>query len=122
MMKTRVLDAVRREPSPTRADLARSAALRIVLAAISCAVVLVTWGGIRAGGMNEGLHVARPNVLLVATTLGAAAMTGFATWAAISRGRSMRGRRLEWLAAVAILTPLALLAWKTGVSAAFDGM
>lgn len=96
--------------------------MRLLLAAVSCAVVLAAWGGIRAGGVNEGLQLTRPNALLLATTIGAAAMTGFATWAAISRGRSMRGRRLEWLAAVAILTPLALLAWKAGVSMAFDGM
>lgn len=121
-LKESVLAEIAKEPSPTRGEVVRSNVLRFVAAAACCAAVLASWGGVRIGGVNAGALLVRPATLLLATAAGATAIAATATWLAASRGASMRGRRLEWLAAIALTTPVLLFAWKVGVSEAVEGM
>lgn len=113
-LKQRVLAAVAAQPSPTRHATNRR---RARLLAGAASLSLATWamsGGIRPTG--------RPAELMLASALGALAVAAVALAGALSRGRSMLGRSPGALIIIAVACPLALLAWKAGVSAHFDGM
>jgi hypothetical protein len=64
----------------------------------------------------------RPVALTIATATGAAVLAAAAVWLAFGRGRSMLGRPIGVILVVTAAVPLALLAWKVGASAAFEGM
>lgn len=99
-VRTRVLDAVRRNPAPTRAQGVRR---RIGSVVAGFALTL-------AVGVRLGVHLgARPvgyiGLLAVAWLLIAAT----ATWAGVARGASMIGRAIAWKIAVIVLVPLGML-------------
>jgi hypothetical protein len=62
-------------------------------------------------GVRLGAHPGhRPFAYIVALEGAWLALAGLATWAGVSRGRSMLGRPEGWKVAVVALTPLALVA------------
>jgi hypothetical protein len=107
-LRARVLEAARREPSPARGAVLRRRAMWIAGAAAVSVLVFAAVGGPRPGP--------RPLSLILWTALGSAALAAGALWSAGGRGGSMVGRPRAWLWAVAVSTPLALLAWKVGCS------
>jgi hypothetical protein len=101
-------------PSPTRA---RLRALRLavgVAAAAWSSAVLLAFSGVRVAP--------RPDWLLLATGLASALAAAGALWIAAARGRNMLGRSTATLAAVVVALPVALFAWKVGMTACAEGM
>jgi hypothetical protein len=113
-MKERILSAVAAQPSLTRAELRGR---RAWLAAAGVVAALGTFA--LAGGLRVG---PRPNELVLATATGSALLAALAMLMVMAPGRGQLGRSRAALWAVATLIPLALIAWKVGVSSAFDGM
>lgn len=113
-LKSRVLDAVGREPSPTRTEIWTRGALLVTLALAASLALFVTAGDVRMGE--------RPLALIVATSLGTGLLAGTATFFAFSRGGSMLGRSRPLVGLVMIACVIALLLWKFGVSARYPGM
>jgi hypothetical protein len=102
-LRERVLAAVEREPVAPRAVGARR---RVRAVAIGFGSLLASLAllGIRPQG--------RPHGYIAVLTLAWLPIASLATWAGVSRGRSMLGRPAGWLVAVVALTPVALLgAW-----------
>jgi hypothetical protein len=101
-LRARVMAAVRAEPVSPRAAGKRRLALGVLRALAVWAVVSFAIGlpGLR------GRPLAYVASLAVAWFLVGAA----ATWAGVTRGRSMLGRTAAWRRATAVLTPLALVA------------
>ncbi len=113
-LKQRVLAAAAAGPSPARSAVLRR---RAALAAAAALVALGAWlanGGVRPTG--------RPAALVALTALGALAVAAVTVTLALRRGKSMLGRPAPALIALALATPLVLLAWKSAFSWAFDGM
>src|SRR5204862_7957682 len=124
-LKARILDAARREPSPTRRMVIRRAALLVALAMQAMVTVFLLAGGPRTwpqditapGGHSLparvvlAMDVQRPTPLVVETAVGAAAIAALALWLALGRGGSTLGRKRKWLLILVVATPLALLAW-----------
>jgi Negative regulator of sigma F len=107
-VRARVLAAVEREPVVARATGAR----RRVALAIG-AVVLLAAGSLAVA--QPGLR-GRPLAYVVALASSWMLVGVGATWASVTRGRSMLGRPAAWRLAVAVATPLALLvaSWVAG--------
>jgi hypothetical protein len=101
-LRARVLEAARREPVRTRAQGLRATAL--TLAVGFGAPVLLSW----IGGCPN--HTGRPLPYEALVTATFALVAGLATWAGVSRGRSMLGHPPLWRLLVAVVTPTALLA------------
>lgn len=110
-LSRRVLGAIRAEPSPTRQTVRRRAWLLIGL---GITVALTTF--VQVGGIRE---YDRPTVLVVLTCLGWSVIASAAAWIGVARGSSMLGRSTASLVALIVATPLALLAWKVGVTVPF---
>lgn len=113
-LKQRVLAAAAATPARSR-DAVRARSATIAAAATLLVVVLF----LLAGGIRPS---PRPGLLIAETAAGAAAIAAVAMWAAYGRGRSMLGRPAIVLAALCVLTPASLLAWKILVSAADPSM
>jgi hypothetical protein len=129
-LRSRVLDAVRREPASTRPVESRRRALMVALGfAAAGAIALVKRGFDRAihsplpaGGGRRLWHVVtegddpsqgRPLGYVVTLELIWLLVAAWATWAGVARGRSMFGRSTVSKIAVATLTPAALiLTWQ----------
>src|SRR5205085_1653062 len=117
-LRDRVLDAARREPSPTRAVKARRGAGLIALGfGIAASIGVVGWLLARSHAhhwrvVQEGDTWTAGGPLGYVATLEAAwiAVALLATWVGFARGRSMLGRSGASKIAVATLTPLALAA------------
>jgi hypothetical protein len=109
-LRGRILAAVEREPIPTRTTGARRRATALAIGFGSLLGSLI-YLGIRSHGRPAGYMVA----LFVAWL----PIAGVATWAGVSRGRSMLGRPAGWLVAVIALTPVALLSAWAGVASAW---
>ncbi len=109
-LRARVLSAVEREPVPPRAAGARRRVLAVALGFASLLVSLAVLG-VRPHG--------RPSGYIAALVLAWLPIAAVATWAGVGQGRSMLGRPASWLLAVAVLTPLALLAGWAGVAMAW---
>jgi hypothetical protein len=100
-IRSRVLAAVELERAPTR-----GAAERQQVAALVCGFAVL--GGV---WVRLGVHPGTRPVAYIATLVGAwLLLTVVATWGGVARGRSMLGRPQALKAAVAGLTPLAMLA------------
>jgi hypothetical protein len=110
-VRARVMAAVRTDPVGSRAAGTRRRALFVLLAlAISA-----------AGSLAIGLPALRdrPSGYVVSLSLAWLGISVMATWAGVSRGRSMLGRPAGWRIAVAWVTPVALLASSLALGAAW---
>jgi hypothetical protein len=113
-LRTRVLDAARRAPVPTRPETQAQHTALLVAAIASSLVVFVASGGARP--------TERPYELMVQTALGALCVAAIAVLLGLRRGTTMLGRPALVLIGLSLLAPLALLAWKFGVSSGYPGM
>lgn len=113
-LQQRVFAAIAAEPSPARPAVSRMRTELLAGAILVSLSVFIATGGIRPTG--------RPAILMIATFAGAIAISAGAALLALRRGRSMLGRSAPVLVAIALATPLLLLAWKISVSALFSGM
>jgi len=102
-LKRRIVDAIRRHPSPAR---------RVVLLNtiwLVLAIVVVDVGLFCAlGGPSRGTG---SMAYLLFTEAGWAIIACVAVWIAFGRGRSMLGRPRRWLFAIAVVLPFALFGW-----------
>ena len=112
-LRERVFAAVWAQPSPPRAVAVRRRAAVLAFAGALGVAAWMSAGGVRPTG--------RPAGLMAATFGGALAVTAIALVGALRRP-SMLGRSAPALVAIAVATPVVLLAWKAGVSALFPGM
>jgi len=103
-LRARVLEAARREPSPTVTESRRRAVLLLAVAPVL---------SLGAFGALGGFHWNREVAVVSATAIGAAAVALGATWAALGRGRSMVGRSRTALLAVALVAPVVFLVWSS---------
>jgi hypothetical protein len=101
-LRARILDAAKREPSPTRAKEGTRAALAAVVGA--CVSVALSAS---IGGPTDQ----RRAFIVALAGFGAGVAAAVATWVAAARGSSMLGRSRETLIAVAVVAPLAILGW-----------
>lgn len=101
-VRARVMAAVEGEPVVTRAIGARR---RVVLAIVAG----VIFAAASFGAVRPGLG-GRPPGYVGSLTLAWLLIGVAATWAGVTRGRSMLGRPVAWRVAVAVATPVALLA------------
>jgi hypothetical protein len=109
-LKARILEAAKKESSPTRRAVTLDTSLVLVTAAAAAVNVFLA-----AGGANLG---PRPTALVVSTVVGRATIALASTWAALARGGSMLGRSLAWLVTTTAVTPLAIAGWMLLVSRA----
>src|SRR5271170_4603225 len=98
-LRARVLAEAREVPSPTAAERRSHVMVATALAVAVSLVFLYAFG----------ITVKRPASVLVAVGLGCALAAVVATWVAARRGKSMLGRPVGGLAAVAVVVPFALL-------------
>ena len=108
-LRARILEAVAREPAPTRTGVRRRTVLALLLGAASMVTVFIAIGGVRLTD--------RPIGVVFATALGAIGLAFTALILAVGRGSSMLGRRTSTLLWLIIAIPLLLFGWKLGVSA-----
>ena len=101
-LKTRVLDAMSKAPSPDRAAV-RARALRAWGVGVAFSMVVFAAVGVSLGQ--------RPLPFIAATAAGWALVAGVATYGAYGRGGSMLGRSRPLLVLVVALTAPALVAW-----------
>lgn len=113
-LRARVFAAIAEAPAPTRTEHQRRSLWLLAGATLFSLGVFAAAGGVRGAP--------RPPVLILATSLGTAALAALATTLALWPGRSRfsRPRATLWLAV--ILVPAALLLWKMGMSALVEGM
>jgi hypothetical protein len=113
-LRQRILDAAREHPSPSRSE-AKGRALAVMAAAISVSVSIFLY----AGGFRQG---PRPTELVLLTSMITALLAAVAAYLGGSRGGTMMGRPARALWMVIVLAPIALFAWKWGISRAFEDM
>jgi hypothetical protein len=126
-LRTQVLRAVAKDPSPTRAAVTRRNALLGMLAGVGGMLGFVIFALfmsdsqlLRLGGHVSSDQYLERSAWLVATTAGGAlGVAAVALWLALWRGRSMLGRSRRSLLFGSLLIPVALLAWKVICSLAF---
>lgn len=111
--RERVLEAVRRVPSPTRADRWLPSAAWAAVAALAMAAALVAWGGPRHGA-------GRPGSVGLLVVLGVVALAAAVTWWSLPSRRSMLPPSDGRLLAVALGVPLLVGGWLIGWHAAYD--
>jgi len=102
MRKARLLEAVKREPSPSRREVVRQEVATVLAAAIVPLVIFFSVGGLSA--------TLRPHRLLATTAVVWLAIALVATRLALQRGRAMLGAPRGWLALAAASTPVFLAA------------
>src|SRR5262245_44511615 len=110
-MRPRVLAALRSEPAPTQRAVQQRGRMALGVCALIALAIFTHFGGIRIYD--------RPGLLVVWTCLGWGVAAGVAAALGVARGRAMLGRSTASLAMLVALTPLALLAWKIGVTVPF---
>jgi hypothetical protein len=103
-LRSRVFDAIAREPAPTTTVGSRR---RLAVVVRAVAVVSLVW----VAAMIHGPEVrGRPVAYVIELDGLWLSLAAVATWAGVARGRSMLGRPTSWKVMVAALTPVALLA------------
>jgi len=110
-VRQRILAAVASEPAPTQRAVQRRGWLTLAVSAALAVAIFAHFGGLRIYD--------RPGVLVVWTCLGWGVAAGVAAAVGVARGRAMLGRSTASLTMLVALTPLALLAWKLGVTVPF---
>jgi hypothetical protein len=100
-LRSRILDAVRDQPVPARAEGTRRTAATLALGFVAMGAILLA---ISTPDLR-GRPLAYVDLLVLVWT----PVTLAATWAGVGRGGSMLGRSPRWLLATAVLTPVVLL-------------
>ena len=113
-LRSRILEAVRERPAPTRRQ---AAGARAALVAVALAAPLT--GLVLAGGPLVG---PRPGSLLLATSGGGVALACAAIWIAVGRSAQMLDRARAWFVCTALTVPPLWFVWKVVWSAQFEGM
>ncbi len=109
-LRDRILAAVEREPVPARAAGTRRSVIAVVIG-FGSLLASLAYLGVRPHG--------RPSGYILGLFLAWLPIAAVATWAGVSRGRSMLGRPAGWLVAVIALTPVALMAAWSGIAMAW---
>jgi len=104
-LRLRVLDAVRRDPAPSRAETAR-ASFRVLARGFAVAVAIC----VAAALHRSEARTPRPPACILSLELLWLSLAVAATWAAVDRGRSLLGRPRAWRLGVAVLAPAAMVA------------
>jgi hypothetical protein len=112
-LKSRVLSAAHRRPSPTRAELRLPASARAALAALAMLAALFAWGG-------PDHALGRPGSVGAPVVLGVVALATAVTWCALPARRSMLPPPDSRLLAVALGVPLLVGAWLIAWHSAYD--
>jgi hypothetical protein len=110
-LKRRVLAAVRTQPAPTQSAVRQRGWLTFGICAAIALAVFAWAGGVRIYD--------RPGLLIVWTCVGWIVAASAAAAFGVARGRSMLGRSTASLIWLIIALPVALLAWKIGVTLPF---
>jgi hypothetical protein len=114
-LKARIMESVRRRPSPPRQEVTlRSTALLVSAAMAPFLTVMLL-------GLKDGVE-ARPSSLVVSTVGGAIVATLLAAWVAIGRGGRVLGRPRVSLVSVTIAAPVLFVGWKLLWSTMYSGM
>lgn len=103
-LKMRLMREVEATPSTPRPLESKSTARLVGGAVLLSIAAFLAYGGVRVTGRTPSL--------LIGTVAGTALIAALGTWALVGRGRAMSGRTSAWLVSAAIVSPLALLAWK----------
>jgi hypothetical protein len=112
--KQRILDAVRREPSPTRPRVQARVAAIVCCAIVGGLALFFLSGGVRPGP--------RPPGFIVNTAIGSIVISFLAVWGAFGRGRSMLGRSRRVLFTILFVTPAMLYGWMLFCTSRFHGI
>jgi hypothetical protein len=120
-LKSRILEAIRRHPSPVRRTVAIRTMLVLLSAGIAPALALIvlhawdptllTWD-----------PFSRPKSLVASTSAGALVIAITAATTAVGRGGRMLGRARQLLLFVAAGAPVAFVVWKLMLSQQYAGM
>jgi hypothetical protein len=113
-LRSRILQAIRERPAPTRKQVAGPRAA-LVAAALAAPIA----GFVVAGGPLVG---PRPGSLLLLTTGGAVALACAALWIAVGGGAQRLDRSRGWFVWTALAVPPLWFVWKVLWSAQFEGM
>ena len=109
--KSRVLASVREIPAPTRKETLQRQAWLIAAGLIGALVLFFIKGGLRV--------TSRPPSLIALTSLGTAVFVGVAMWLLFTRGRSGLRRPRTVLIGAAVLSTVAFVGWRYGISALY---
>jgi hypothetical protein len=113
-LKARIMEAARKQPAPTRRQVAGRVTLTLVTAIVVPVLAFLALGAIRPGP--------RPWSLIIATASGAFGIALAAVWTAFGRGGQMVGRARARLLAMTIAAPATFVAWKLLWSGQYDHM
>jgi len=113
-LKARIMEAARKQPAPTRRQVAGRVTLTLVTAIVVPVLAFLALGAIRPGP--------RPWSLIIATASGAFGIALAAVWTAFGRGGQMVGRARARLLAMTIAAPVTFVAWKLLWSGQYDHM
>jgi hypothetical protein len=113
-LKARIMEAARKQPTPTRREVTGRVTLTVVTAIAVPILTFVAFGAIRPGP--------RPWSLVVATASGAFGIALAAGWTALGRGGQMVGRARSRLLAMTIAAPATFVLWKLLWSHEYDHM
>jgi hypothetical protein len=106
-LKRQVLASLAATPAPARASVRKARLSLFGCGAAGALAIFFIEGGLRP--------FARPPSMVALGSAGAAAIAGTGMWLLLTRGRRMLGRPIPWLAATAIASALAFLAWRYGL-------
>jgi hypothetical protein len=111
-LRARVLSATAQAPAPTRRQTALTRLWLFGSGAVGALVIFFVQGGVRLTG--------RPAALVALTTLGTSVFVAAGMYVLFTRpARSMLRRPVGTLVAVSVLSALAFVAWRHGVSAVY---
>ena len=109
--KSRVLASVREVPAPTRKETLQRQAWLIAAGLAGALALFFIRGGLRA--------TSRPPSLIALTSLGTATFVGVGMWLLFTRGTSGLRRPRSVLIGAAVLSTVAFVAWRYGISALY---
>jgi hypothetical protein len=111
-LKSRVLASVREVPGPTRKETLRRQTWLVAAGLAGALALFFIKGGLRVTN--------RPPSLIALTSLGTAVFAGVGMWLLFTRGASGLRRPRTVLIGGAVLSTVAFLVWRWGVSALYD--
>jgi hypothetical protein len=113
-LKSRILEAARRQPALPRSEVRRRVAVTLSLAVVVPLLTFLAVGAVRPGP--------RPLGLVLATSGGALGIALAAMWVAFGRGGQMLGRARGRLVAMTIAAPASFVIWKMAWSSGYEHM